>query len=116
MNIVYITYFLLFSIVLSVILIGASFFLVEKTPGEGKISTYECGFAPIKYPTSPFTIKFFVVGIIFLIFDLEIIYLIGWSYVCATLSWVAQGYVIVFFGFVVAGLAYEWVNGGLEWH
>lgn len=77
MSIVYITYFLLFSIILSVILIGASFLLVEKTPGEGKISTYECGFAPIKYPTSPFTIKFFVVGIIFLIFDLEIIYLIG---------------------------------------
>ena len=107
---------MLFCVILSVILLIASFLAVEKTPGEGKISTYECGFAPIKYPTSPFSIKFFVIGIIFLIFDLEIIYLIGWSYTFANLSVGSHLVVTGFFFFVIGGLIYEWVNGGLEWH
>ena len=68
--------FLIFSTLLSSVLLGLSYLLVEKKPYTGKISAYECGFAPMNQPTNPFSIKFFVVGVVFLIFDLEIIFLI----------------------------------------
>ena len=61
--------FLFFSMALSLILFILSYLLSQKNPYRGKISSYECGFAAIYQPTNPFTIKFFVIGIIFLIFD-----------------------------------------------
>lgn len=107
--------FLAFSILLSGVLLGLSYLFVEKSPYSGKISAYECGFAPMNHPTNPFSIKFFVVGVIFLIFDLEIIYLIPWSYNSGGLSSGSQLMVCFFFLFIVAGLIYEWMMGGLEW-
>ena len=107
--------FLIFSAILSAILLILSYICVQKNPCESKISAYECGFAAIKHPTTPFTIKFFIVGVIFLIFDLEIIYLIPWSLCSGSITLGSQLIIWLFFIFIIVGLIYEWISGGLEW-
>lgn len=115
MSNLWIFFFLLFSLILSFILFILSYLLGQKNPYRSKITSYECGFAAINQPTNPFTIKFFTVAIIFLIFDLEIMYLIPWSYASSFFSLSTQFIVLGFMLFVVLGLMYEWKNGGLEW-
>ena len=68
--------FIIFSLLLSNFIINLSFIFTKKNPYKNKIISYECGFSTINQPINPFSIKFFIIGIIFLIFDLEIIYLI----------------------------------------
>ena len=97
----------MFCALLSIVLIFLSYLLGNKNPYRSKISSYECGFAAIDQPTHPFTIKFFSIGIIFLIFDLEIIYLIPWSISSSSLTSASQITVCVFILFVVLGLIYE---------
>lgn len=115
MSALWIFNFIFFCFALSVVLIILSYLLGYKNPYKNKISSYECGFAAIYQPTHPFTIKFFMVGIIFLIFDLEIIYLIPWSYSSSSFIIETQFIVLLFILFVVLGLIYEWIKGGLEW-
>lgn len=66
---------LIFSVVLSTIIGVASYFLSDKNPDKEKVSVYECGFDPFHSPGKPFSIRFFLVAILFLVFDLEISYL-----------------------------------------
>jgi len=70
-----ILFFILFSIGLSLIIAIASFVLTDKTPDKEKVSVYECGFDPFHSPGKPFSIRFFLIAILFLVFDLEISYL-----------------------------------------
>ena len=72
---------LLFSIILSTIISGASYIIGVKQPDSEKVSVYECGFDPFGSPRVPFSVKFFLVGILFLIFDLEISFLFPWCVV-----------------------------------
>lgn len=115
MTSILIVFYIVFSCLLSTILITLSYLFVEKGPYESKISSYECGFAAIKQPTNPFSIRFFVVGVIFLIFDLEIIYLIPWSCNTSYINFNTLAVIGAFFLFIVLGLIYEWIMGGLEW-
>ena len=66
---------LVFSIGLSIVIAGASYFLSDKSPDKEKVSVYECGFDPFHSPGKPFSIRFFLIAILFLVFDLEISYL-----------------------------------------
>jgi len=70
-----ILFFILFSIGLSLIIAIASYVLTDKTPDKEKVSVYECGFDPFHSPGKPFSIRFFLIAILFLVFDLEISYL-----------------------------------------
>ena len=108
--------FLLISVLLSLIIPFLSFILTEKNPDKEKNSVYECGFSPIYQPGKPFSIRFFIIAILFLVFDLEIILLFPWSY-----SYLLDGNIyfnataICFFIILAVGLYYEWIKGGLEW-
>lgn len=103
------------SLVISIIISGASFILSYKSPDKEKVSPYECGFDPFHNPGEPFSIRFFLIAILFLVFDLEISYLFPWS--CATnlISLKGQFIITIFLFILVIGLIYEWVKGGLEW-
>jgi NADH-quinone oxidoreductase subunit A len=67
--------FLIFSIILSAIIVAASYFFSIKKPNPEKISVYECGFSPFSDSRQKFEVRFFLVGILFIIFDLEISFL-----------------------------------------
>lgn len=106
---------LVFSIILSGIISIASFVLGEKSPDKEKVSVYECGFDPVHNPGEPFSIRFFLIAILFLVFDLEISFLFPWS-VCSNLvNLDGQLIIFVFLVILTWGLVYEWIKGGLEW-
>lgn len=106
---------LILSLIISLLITFLSYSLSEKIPGKEKVSTYECGFDPFHSPGKPFSIRFFLIAILFLIFDLEITFLFPWSCVSTHISLLGQLVIIIFFLILIIGLIYEWINGGLEW-
>lgn len=78
--------FLLFSIVLSLFILAASYFFAKQNPELEKLSAYECGFEPHEDTRHTFDVKFCVVAILFLLFDLEIMFLVPWSITIAKLN------------------------------
>jgi NADH-quinone oxidoreductase subunit A len=71
--------FLIFAVILTVIIVGASFLLARQNPESEKLSAYECGFEPYEDTRHTFDIRFCVIAILFIIFDIEIMFLIPWS-------------------------------------
>lgn len=106
---------IILSLIISTLISGASFLLSQKTPDKEKVSPYECGFDPFHNPGEPFSIRFFLIAILFLVFDLEISYLFPWSCVTNVISLKGQVIILLFLLILTAGLIYEWIKGGLEW-
>nr|YP_010949689.1 NADH dehydrogenase subunit 3 [Micropogonias undulatus]WMI35502.1 NADH dehydrogenase subunit 3 [Micropogonias undulatus] len=101
---------------LSTILAIVSFWLPQMTPDHEKLSPYECGFDPLGTARLPFSLRFFLVAILFLLFDLEIALLLPlpWGDQLAspllTFLWATAVLALL-----TLGLIYEWLQGGLEW-
>nr|WNH37468.1 NADH dehydrogenase subunit 3 [Serranus annularis] len=114
MNLV--TTVIMITLALSIVLALVSFWLPQMTPDYEKLSPYECGFDPLGSARLPFSLRFFLVAILFLLFDLEIALLLPlpWSDQLSspllTFAW-ASGVLIL----LTIGLIYEWLQGGLEW-
>jgi len=113
-------YFILFihfliSITLAFIILGFSYFLINQFPDTEKLSSYECGFDPFGDARNPFNIHFYLVGILFIIFDLELTFLFPWSIVLNFLN-IFSFFIMIFFLFWLGlGFIYEWVKGALNW-
>nr|YP_009546234.1 NADH dehydrogenase subunit 3 [Eolophus roseicapilla]AYN50526.1 NADH dehydrogenase subunit 3 [Eolophus roseicapilla]QOD98002.1 NADH dehydrogenase subunit 3 [Eolophus roseicapilla] len=111
-----ITFMLTLTLTLNIALIMLNFWLSQMTPDSEKLSPYECGFDPLGSARLPFSIRFFLVAILFLLFDLEIALLLPlpWAtqlkYPTTTLIWTS---IIILL--LTLGLIYEWTQGGLEW-
>nr|YP_003058237.1 NADH dehydrogenase subunit 3 [Oryzias minutillus]QUO98666.1 NADH dehydrogenase subunit 3 [Oryzias minutillus]BAH84939.1 NADH dehydrogenase subunit 3 [Oryzias minutillus] len=114
MNLV--TVMMLISMAISMVLAIVSFWLPQLSPDYEKLSPYECGFDPLGSARLPFSMRFFLVAILFLLFDLEIALLLPlpWadqlSSPLLTFSWASAILVLL-----TLGLIYEWTQGGLEW-
>nr|YP_009227792.1 NADH dehydrogenase subunit 3 [Ictalurus cf. pricei USON-01120-1]AHZ57965.1 NADH dehydrogenase subunit 3 [Ictalurus cf. pricei USON-01120-1] len=106
----------LITLILSTVLAAVSFWLPQMTPYAEKLSPYECGFDPLGSARLPFSLRFFLVAILFLLFDLEIALLLPlpWGNQLLsptyTLLWATTILILL-----TLGLVYEWVQGGLEW-
>nr|YP_009159108.1 NADH dehydrogenase subunit 3 [Holacanthus africanus]AKP94303.1 NADH dehydrogenase subunit 3 [Holacanthus africanus] len=104
------------TLALSVILATVSFWLPQMTPDHEKLSPYECGFDPLGTARLPFSLRFFLVAILFLLFDLEIALLLplpwGDQLTSPLLTFLWASAVLAL---LTLGLAYEWLQGGLEW-
>nr|ABG72841.1 NADH dehydrogenase subunit 3 [Ficedula buruensis] len=104
------------SLGLSIALTALNFWLAQMTPDSEKLSPYECGFDPLGSARLPFSIRFFLVAILFLLFDLEIALLLPLPWATqlqspmTTLTWTS-----VLILLLTLGLVYEWIQGGLEW-
>nr|YP_010949949.1 NADH dehydrogenase subunit 3 [Sebastes pinniger]WMI35853.1 NADH dehydrogenase subunit 3 [Sebastes pinniger]WNH17571.1 NADH dehydrogenase subunit 3 [Sebastes pinniger]WPM99104.1 NADH dehydrogenase subunit 3 [Sebastes pinniger]WPM99117.1 NADH dehydrogenase subunit 3 [Sebastes pinniger] len=104
------------TILLSVALAIVSFWLPQMTPDHEKLSPYECGFDPLGSARLPFSLRFFLVAILFLLFDLEIALLLPLPWgdqltsPLLTLFWAVAVLILL-----TLGLVYEWIQGGLEW-
>jgi len=107
--------FLIFAFALSSIIVGASYLLAIKRPDYEKVQQYECGFNPFSDSRQPFEVRFFLVGILFIIFDLEISFLFPWSVVLSDIHILGYWTMIIFLTILTIGLVYEWLKGGLEW-
>nr|AHK23197.1 NADH dehydrogenase subunit 3 [Certhiasomus stictolaemus] len=111
-----ISFMLILSLSLSTILTMLNFWLAQANPDSEKLSPYECGFDPLGSARLPFSIRFFLVAILFLLFDLEIALLLPLPWATQlqlplfTLTWTSTIIILL-----TLGLIYEWTQGGLEW-
>nr|AGN71492.1 NADH dehydrogenase subunit 3 [Ptychadena mascareniensis] len=108
--------FFLIAMSISLILVVISFWLPQINPDTEKLSPYECGFDPLGSARTPYSMRFFLVAILFLLFDLEIALLLPAPWAThlqnplMTSVWASTILVILTLGFF-----YEWTQGGLEW-
>nr|ACU87939.1 NADH dehydrogenase subunit 3 [Rhipidura hyperythra] len=111
-----IMFMIVLSLTLSIALTALNFWLAQTNPDSEKLSPYECGFDPLGSARLPFSIRFFLVAILFLLFDLEIALLLPLPWAIqlqdpiTTLMWASILIIIL-----TLGLIYEWAQGGLEW-
>lgn len=109
------THFLYFSILLSLILFCVSFFLIYKTFDFEKLTVYECGFNPFDDARSRFDIKFYLVAILYLIFDIEIVFFYPYVYSFFFNSFFLIYIILLFLFIILLGFFYEWKKGVLTW-
>ena len=104
-----------FSIFLSFIIVFLSYFLIYQKGDIEKISAYECGFQPFEDARSKFDIRFYLVAILFIIFDLEIMFLFPWSVSICFINFFGYWSMIIFLLILTIGFVYEWKKGALDW-
>nr|NP_049302.1 NADH dehydrogenase subunit 3 [Porphyra purpurea]O99978.1 RecName: Full=NADH-ubiquinone oxidoreductase chain 3; AltName: Full=NADH dehydrogenase subunit 3 [Porphyra purpurea]AAD03105.1 NADH dehydrogenase subunit 3 [Porphyra purpurea] len=120
MNVLYNEYsailtFFAISFSISTLILALSYFLNPQPSDQEKVSAYECGFNPFDDARATFDVRFYLVAILFLIFDLEISFLFPWSLVLGQLSIFGFWSMIVFLIILTLGFIYEWKKGALEW-
>jgi NADH-quinone oxidoreductase subunit A len=111
----YICCFFLFSFLLSVIILLLSFLISTSNPDTEKLSAYECGFDPYEDARNTFDIRFYIIAILFLIFDLETVYLLPWSLNISFFSLMSFNGMLDFIFELIVGFIYAWIVGALEW-
>jgi NADH-quinone oxidoreductase subunit A len=103
------------SILLSIILLSLSYFLSVQNPDSEKLSSYECGFEPYEDARHKFDIKFYIVAILFIVFDLETIFLFPWSISLSNLDIIGFWSMIDFIFELGIGFFYIWFMNVLNW-
>jgi NADH-quinone oxidoreductase subunit A len=107
--------FLLFAVILTVLIIGASYFLARQNPESEKLSAYECGFEPYEDTRHTLDIKFCVIAILFIIFDIEIMFIIPWCISVSKLDLLGFWSMIDFLIELGVGFFYVWYVKALDW-
>ncbi len=100
---------------LGIILLLAAAVIAIRNPDPEKVSAYECGFNAFDDARMKFDVRFYLVSILFIIFDLEIAFLFPWAVAFQDISLIGFWSMIVFLGVLTVGFAYEWKKGALEW-
>ena len=100
---------------LGLILLFSAIVIAVRNPDPEKVSAYECGFNAFDDARMKFDVRFYLVSILFIIFDLEVAFLFPWAVSLSGISDVAFWSMMVFLGVLTVGFAYEWKKGALEW-
>jgi len=114
-DLVYIGFYLIFALFLSLIVFFLSYLLVPRQYDVEKVSAYECGFEPFEDTRATFDVRFYLVSILFIIFDLEVTFLFPWSVVLFSLDLFSFLIMLVFLFVLIVGFYYEWFKGALDW-
>jgi NADH-quinone oxidoreductase subunit A len=93
----------------------AAKFTGAANPYSDKLTEYECGFPAFEDSRSQFDVRFYLVAILFIVFDLEAAFLFPWAVTLKDTGWVGWGAMMVFLAELALGLAYAWKKGALEW-
>ena len=96
-------------------LLVAPFIIAYQQPDSEKLSAYECGFAAFDDARMKFDVRFYLVAILFIIFDLEVAFLFPWAITFGNLGWFGFISMMIFLGVLTVGFVYEWKKGALEW-
>lgn len=106
---------LLVGIVLATLIFYVSSFTAVKQFYSEKVSSYECGFDPFEDTRLKFDVRFYLVGILFIIFDLEIVFIFPWALVLGEIKTMGFATMLVFLIILTIGFIYEWSKGALDW-
>ena len=107
--------FLFIALGLSIFFIILNFTLSPKKPDPDKLSSYECGFEPFDDSRMEFDIRFYLVAILFIIFDLEIAFLFPWAVSLGNIGSLGFWSMMIFLFVLTVGFIYEWKKGALDW-
>ena len=107
--------FLIIALGLSCAFVVINFILSPKKPDPEKLSAYECGFEPFEDSRLEFDVRFYLVAILFIIFDLEIAFLFPWAITLGKTGIFGFWSMMIFLGVLTVGFIYEWKKGALEW-
>ena len=107
--------FLIIALGLSVIFIALNFILSPKKPDPEKLSAYECGFEPFNDSRMEFDVRFYLVAILFIIFDLEVAFLFPWAVSLGSLGVFGFWSMMIFLFILTVGFIYECKKGALDW-
>src|SRR5262245_58951366 len=100
---------------ITALMVGLSSTLGKKRPTPTKLSPFECGKDPFSLPVGRFAIKFYLIGILFILFDVELVFLYPWAVVYSALGLSGLAEVGVFLGILMVGFIYAWDAGALNW-
>ena len=100
---------------IGVALLVAPFVVAYSKPDPEKLSAYECGFNAFDDARMKFDVRFYLVAILFIIFDLEVAFLFPWAITFGNLGWFGFISMMIFLGVLTVGFVYEWKKGALEW-
>ena len=107
--------FIAVSAFIGIALLIAPFAVAYSKPDAEKLSAYECGFNSFEDARMKFDVRFYLVAILFIIFDLEVAFLFPWAVAFGELGWTGFWSMMVFLGVLTVGFVYEWKKGALEW-
>ena len=100
---------------LAIVIVLASFIAANQRPDSEKLSPYECGFEPFADARSKFDVRYYLVAILFIIFDLEVAFLFPWAVTLGKIGAFGFWSMVGFLGILTIGFIYEWKKGALEW-
>ena len=100
---------------LAIAALAASYIVARQRPDPEKVSAYECGFDPFDDARRQFDVRFYLVAMLFIIFDLEIAFLFPWAISLGSIGMFGFWSMMVFLGVLTVGFIYEWKKGALEW-
>lgn len=112
-NLVFLGLFVLF--LLGCLIVFLSYVLVLQEPDFEKVSAYECGFQPFEDARQKFDVRFYLVAILFIVFDLEIMFLFPWALCLSCLGLFGYWVMFVFLFLLLIAFVYEWEKGALDW-
>jgi len=107
--------FLILGTTIGVVMLVAGKVLSSSRPDSHKLSPYECGFEAFEDARMKFDVRYYLVAILFIIFDLEIAFLFPWAIVLKEIGMFGFIAMVIFLGILVIGFIYEWMKGALEW-
>jgi NADH-quinone oxidoreductase subunit A len=100
----------------AVVAMYVSWKIAPKNRTPEKLAPYECGIVPLQEPVERFPVKFYVVAMLFVIFDVELIFLFAWAVQFEELQWAGIGAMAIFVGMLFETLVYVWKRGALDWN
>jgi len=107
--------FMMVAVGLSAVIVIASYIAAKQRPDHEKVSSYECGFEAFEDTRGRFDVRFYLVAILFIIFDLEVAFLFPWAVSLGDIGMLGFWSMMVFLGVLTIGFIYEWKKGALEW-
>ena len=107
--------FILFGMIVGAVLLGVGTLLAPNRPDSEKLSPYECGFEAFEDARMKFDVRYYLVAILFILFDLEIAFLFPWAVVLPKIGLFGFTAMMIFLAVLVVGFVYEWKKGALDW-
>lgn len=103
------------TVAFGIVTLVISYYVQPRLPQKEKLEAYECGSDPISDARMPFPVRYYIIAMLFVIFDIEVIFLYPWAVVFSKIKFLGFIEMLIFIALFVAGYLYAWKKGALEW-